>query len=401
MYNVSLVIVSWQRPLELARCMTAIGQLEGVGLQVIIVACKIGVQAAYSHQLSGQCLILETDEANVAKARNKGLASASAPLVAFIDDDAVPEPTWLKLLIAPFENIDIQMVGGQVLGRNGISQQWGQRFLTTWGESLNTPKQDTVVRTEGTNMAIRRKTLLHLNGFDPLFSFFHDDADLNMRVRDGILYVPEAIVHHGFAAGPHRRSDRVPKNLFQIGFSQAIFLRKHAKHDETEIAWEHFAQKQADRLIKLVQSGAIEPRDMRRLLSQLDAGHVAAKMQKISKPVVIETPAHAHDFQKPVIQKRHVLTGWHWQKRQLHERACSLTKQGKLVSVFSFSLTTLYHQINYTPDGYWMQSGGLFGRSKRSESIIQVFTMMGRVAAECQRLAGQRGFNDDLMIEKL
>lgn len=381
--------------------MTAVGQLEGVNLQTIIVACKIGAQAANAHPLSHQCLIIETDEANVAQARNKGLAYASASLVAFIDDDAVPEPTWLKSLIAPFEDTDTQMVGGQVLGRNGFSQQWGQRFLTTWGESLSTPKADTVVRTEGTNMAIRRRTLMHLNGFDPAFSFFHDDADLNMRVRNGICYVPDAIVHHGFAAGLYRRSDRVPKTLFHIGFSQTIFLRKHASANEMDIAWAQFAQKQADRLIKLVQSGAIEPRDMRRLLSQLESGRIAAETHKLSQPLIKAAPTRAHNFYERAKQKRHVLTGWHWQKRHLHERARELTKQGNLVSVFSFSFTTLYHRIRYMPEGYWMQSGGLFGLSKRNENSIQIWTMKERAAAECQKLAQQRGFNEDLTIEKL
>ncbi|MCB2152739.1 MAG: glycosyltransferase, partial [Rhodobacteraceae bacterium] len=57
-------------------------------------------------------------------ARNLGLAAAAGEIVAFIDDDAVPEPRWLARLTAPFADPGIAAAGGFVVGRNGISFQW-------------------------------------------------------------------------------------------------------------------------------------------------------------------------------------------------------------------------------------------------------------------------------------
>src|SRR5258707_61217 len=39
----------------------------------------------------------------LSRARNVGVRSTKAPLVAFIDDDALPSPDWLKSLVAVFD----------------------------------------------------------------------------------------------------------------------------------------------------------------------------------------------------------------------------------------------------------------------------------------------------------
>jgi cellulose synthase/poly-beta-1,6-N-acetylglucosamine synthase-like glycosyltransferase len=42
----------------------------------------------------------------LARARNCGLAESNTDIVAYLDDDAVPERDWLGLLLAPFEEDD-------------------------------------------------------------------------------------------------------------------------------------------------------------------------------------------------------------------------------------------------------------------------------------------------------
>ena len=102
--------------------------------------------------------------------------------MAFIDDDAVPEPTWLTHLIGPFADGQIAAAGGYVIGRNGISFQWKGRTVNVDAqtEDLPLPSDDPVVfdgtpvraiKTEGTNMAVRRNVLAALGGFDSAFHF--------------------------------------------------------------------------------------------------------------------------------------------------------------------------------------------------------------------------------------
>ena len=61
--------------------------------------------------------------------------------------------------------------------------------------------------------------------------------------------------------------------------------------------------------------------------------------------------------------------------------------------VLLFSLTARPHHLRFHPDGYWEQSGGLFGRSDRHGPAWRWFTRKTRVRAECARLAPLRNLD--------
>ncbi len=60
-----------------------------------------------------------TDEpkAGVSRARNKGIQSSTAPLIAFIDDDGIAPPDWLEKFITQFETLseDTAVISGEVV----------------------------------------------------------------------------------------------------------------------------------------------------------------------------------------------------------------------------------------------------------------------------------------------
>src|SRR5690606_6907848 len=103
------------------------------------------------------------------------------------------------------------------------------------GISLHRGTGALAVKTQGTNCAFRRADLIAAGGFDPAFRFYLDEADVNLRLaaRGGLTaIVPDAVVHHGFAASARRRADRAPTDLTEIGASITGFLRRHAPMDE-------------------------------------------------------------------------------------------------------------------------------------------------------------------------
>ena len=148
-------------------------------------------------------IVIVADQAGIA-------AVAAGNVIAFIDDDAVPEPSWLTHLTAPFGDPAVAASGGYVIGRNGISFQWKGRTvdrnaqtetLPMTGAEVFTGTPDRAIKTEGTNIAIRRDVLVALSGFDPAFAFYVDETDLNMRLAHAghrTVIVPMAQVHHGF-----------------------------------------------------------------------------------------------------------------------------------------------------------------------------------------------------------
>jgi len=94
-------------------------------------------------------------------------------IVVFIDDDAMPEPTWLGHLVAPFAEPDVAAAGGFVRGRNGISWQWCAESVDRTGVTTEIPLESDkpvilcpnptrAIRAQGTDIAFRRAGLADL-----------------------------------------------------------------------------------------------------------------------------------------------------------------------------------------------------------------------------------------------
>ena len=82
-----------------------------------------------------------------------------------------------------------------------------------------------------------------------------------------------AQVHHGFEASATRRDDRVPRDLFEIGASWAVFQRKHIPKDVRVAHCDAQITQERKRLLEHMVAGRLEPRDVRRLMKRLKAGY--------------------------------------------------------------------------------------------------------------------------------
>jgi glycosyltransferase involved in cell wall biosynthesis len=148
-------------------------------------------------------------------ARNRGLAEALGPIVAYTDDDARPDPGWLLALERGFVSDDIGAVTGLVAPAEletraqmlfeavygGMGKGFDvQIFSRRTGRATFRPETLGV----GCNMAFRAETLRKLGGFDPALdagtpSGGGGDLDVLQRVIESggaILYTPDAVVRH-------------------------------------------------------------------------------------------------------------------------------------------------------------------------------------------------------------
>jgi len=73
------------------------------------------------------------------------------------------------------------------------------------------------------------------------------------------------------------------------------------------------------------------------------------------------------------------------------EKARIRANQGDIVTLLVLSWTTLYHQLNFTDHGVWMQRGGVFGKSNRSDRTFRMTTAARRSLRERKRISAQRG----------
>jgi len=125
-----------------------------------------------------------------ARARNAGAAATSAPVVAFIDDDCVPDPGWATAFLRAFErNPALGVVQGLTLRPPDPLGPWTLYREITW----QTPWL------EGCNIAYRRDLLVGTGGFDEQIRWYGEDTSAGWKVLDSGAerdFEPTAVVTH-------------------------------------------------------------------------------------------------------------------------------------------------------------------------------------------------------------
>ncbi len=406
---VSVVVVSRGRPEALARCLTGLTSLDYPAFEIVAIADGPGLNRIdMLPAVFGRIKRGRFDSANISHARNLGLAQAAGDIVAFIDDDAVPEPTWLRYLAEPFADPRVASVGGTVIGRNGFTVQWGPRTVRATGEcdplelhdpgpAVFTTQPGLGIKTEGTNMAFRRRILAAMGGFDPAFRFSHDETDVNLRLTTeshAAAIAPNARVHHGVFASERRRSDRAPLDLFDAGASLAVLLRKHAHADDHGPAIAADRARRRRGLIAHMVAGRLEPRDVGRLMARFDLGvddgrtRQTGSLPPLPDPVAPFLRFPSADVSRPL---HRVVAGRVWRRRTVLAQAASLARDGFVTTALILSPHARPHRLIYRMPGFWLQSGGLFGRSLRSDPVFLPWLFGRRVRREMRLVEEVRG----------
>ncbi len=163
-------------------------------------------------------------------ARAAGVAAASTDIVAFTDDDCLPEPDWLQEILAPFAEQATDGVGGHIepLTEPGviarffaIRNPWSplsedlmrstNRWFRLWlylrsiAYADTDPRGSGLFSVAGGNMAFRRSALESVGGFATSHRV-SEETELCRRLhnRPGgarIVYRRSAVVAHRFDAG--------------------------------------------------------------------------------------------------------------------------------------------------------------------------------------------------------
>jgi glycosyltransferase involved in cell wall biosynthesis/GT2 family glycosyltransferase len=201
---------------------------------------------AIIEEWSGRIKIVRCGEPNLSMSRNVGIEAASGDIVAFIDDDAVPDPEWLNQLEQHYANPKIGGVGGYTIDNTGTRFQVRKTICDRFGNARSvsdffderqlcfpgTPFYPSLL---GTNSSFRRSALLGIGGFDHVFAYLLDETDVCLRLIDAghhVIYEPNALVYHQFAPSGLRSHKRLPKTLFPSVVSKSYFIQTHGWQEE-------------------------------------------------------------------------------------------------------------------------------------------------------------------------
>jgi GT2 family glycosyltransferase len=146
--------------------------------------------------------VISTSNQGLSAARNAGWQAARGEIVAYLDDDAMPDVHWLQYLASVFMAHDYAGVGGPNLGvpEDGFVSQCVDHAPGNPTHVLLTDRE--AEHLPGCNMAFRRSCLEAIEGFDAQFRIAGDDVDLCWRLRQRgwkLGFHPGALVWH------HRR----------------------------------------------------------------------------------------------------------------------------------------------------------------------------------------------------
>ncbi|MFA8384918.1 MAG: glycosyltransferase family 2 protein [Pelagibaca sp.] len=402
--GISVIIVSRERPDWLMRCLRAVAQLDYPRFETIVVACPAGEKVA---RQAGWARVIACDRANISAARNMGAAAAQGEVVAFLDDDAVPEPLWLAQLATAFDDPEVEQAGGTTLGRNGISVQHGAARVDATGqiyvvETSTTqpvvvpPLRDQVPRLHGTNMALRRSVVLEQSGFDERFAFYLDETDLTCRVAQAggkTMFVPKAVVHHASGPSRYRDAERTPRHVFEIAASAAVFHGKHCAAADQDTARTTFLAERRRWILQHMHRGTLTPDRAWSLIRELASGY-AAGCERLPVAASSALVQEAADIEiKPPVSRDYYLDASSSDPKGIRTEAKALAAQGHRVTVFEYRRNARYHQVTYTTDGYWLHRGGIFGREAREEPVFRLSSPTERVQKTLSRLQGIRSEN--------
>lgn len=216
----SVVVCTYNGSKTIAQCLQALLQLNYDNYEVIVV--DDGSRDNLAEIVSRYPVrLIRTPNNGLGSARNTGMNAARGEIIAYIDDDAYPDPDWLNYLSYAFTHSNHSAIGGP----NLVPDEDGDLAACVGcapGGPVHVLITDEVAEhIPGCNMAIRRHALLAIGGFDRRYRAAGDDVDVCWRLQRAgwtIGYHPSALVWH------HRRSSFRAYWKQQKGYGKAEAL---------------------------------------------------------------------------------------------------------------------------------------------------------------------------------
>lgn len=221
----------------------------------------------------------------VSYARNKGIVTARAPILAFTDDDIRPAPNWIASIYEGFKRFPkVDCLGGKVLPAEETKfpawltrDYWTPLALLDLGDEplkLDVQNGPGLV---GANFGVRASVFKQLGFFTPELQRVKDsigsleDHEFQLRLtnaKKNLMYVPELVVHahvlpERLTKDYHRRWHRghgsfyavmraddfetssklrvldVPAHVYRRALSEGYLWMKYRLKNEPELEFQH------------------------------------------------------------------------------------------------------------------------------------------------------------------
>jgi GT2 family glycosyltransferase len=219
--SVAVIIATYRRPGDVARCLDALSALTVAPDELVVVDASPDTETRelVASRPGVRYLRNEAGMGTLPTSRAIGIRGTTSDVVAFLDDDSNVRPTWLVNLRAPYDDPHVGAVGGRVInspeevaaadptqiGRLLPDGRLTGNFAADPGGVVD------VDHLLGANMSYRRTALESIGGIAEIYpgTSAREDSNLGLRMnRAGwrVVFAPEAVVDHD--AGEYAKGKR-------------------------------------------------------------------------------------------------------------------------------------------------------------------------------------------------
>lgn len=198
-FRVSVIIPCLDEERVIGRCLDSLvsQDFSKDAFEVIVVDNgstdgTLGIVRSYLAALN--LTILSKAGAKISGLRNLGAASAKGEMLAFLDSDCLPPPTWLSRAAALLSTDDCGVIGGYYFvpaDSSWVARAW-------WDDRASRKKQGKVSYIPSSDLLVSRSNFAKIGGFDETLET-NEDCEFSQRAsRAGftIMAFPELGVTH-------------------------------------------------------------------------------------------------------------------------------------------------------------------------------------------------------------
>jgi GT2 family glycosyltransferase len=235
--EVSVVVLTKSRREQLKKCLLVLFGQSYKDFEVVVVDHQstdgtkemvVEIQKQY-----GNLIFVENKGIGFANGRNCGVMASRGEIIAFTDDDCIPDQEWLRKGVETLVTKDCNFVKGVVFYPDGTVM--AKMDL----EEMNYPTA---------NMFYKKSVLEAIGMFDERFVYGGEDLDVAMTALEKgykLAICPEAIVHHPIhiiRGNPlSELRDLLKRERFRL--ENGVLLYKKHKSYRKRLVWGLFVKK--------------------------------------------------------------------------------------------------------------------------------------------------------------
>ena len=226
--GVSVIVCTRNGHRTLGDCLAGLARLKYPEFEVVVVddGSRPGIAAICAGFPGVRCLRQEA--AGLGMARNAGASVAAGTILAYTDDDCIPDADWLAFLVRAFDDPGVGAAGGPNVPPRPVTAAQACVMAAPGAPAQVLCSDREAEHIPGCNLAVRASVFAEVGGFGAEYHAAGDDVDFCWKVLSRgwrIAPVPAAVVWH------YRRFRAVAYLRQQAGYgkAEALLMGSHGE----------------------------------------------------------------------------------------------------------------------------------------------------------------------------